>query len=416
MGDYYNTLYRLWSVMAFGAGTKLLADASEGHSSAEDMYIALTNCEGPSDAVKAAKDIPLKSAERLLDICIKSGINIVTCDDEDFPAGLKVLPDRPALLFYRGDISGLGKNLSIAVVGARKPSDYSRRVAAGIVSTLSRDGFDIVSGFAEGIDICAHITAIKQGAKTYAVLGCGIDVIYPKPNEKYKQYIIENGALISEYLPATSPMPVNFPHRNRIIAALSLGAAVIEAGAKSGSLNTASHCSEQGKPVFAVPPHDLYDSRYRGNVEIIRQGAVPLMSAKDIYSEYCLNIPHTIVENEELCKKLEALKARNSAAPEQSESAGTKPVKTRKPALSIPDSKAAEKPAEKPAKPIPEGDSREEKALLEALAGSDRPLRADELAEICEMEIGSVLTALTGMEIEGTVTTENGSVSLQPTR
>lgn len=401
--SYYNTLYRVWSVAAFGAGTKLLAETSAAGESAESMYISLKNGEGTPQAVKAAKDISLESAEKIIDFCDKKGINIVTKDEPLYPQRLRAIYTAPPVLFYKGDISGIDDRLSIAVVGARKPSEYSRRVTAGIVSTLSRHGFDIVSGFAEGIDICAHMTAVKNGARTYAVLGCGLDVFYPKPNEKYKGYVIENGALITEYLPSTSPYPANFPNRNRIIAALSMGIAVIEAGMKSGSLNTASHGIEQGKTIFAVPPADLFDRRYRGNVDIIRRGAVPLMGARDIYSEYCLNFPHTIVETDEIRTKLAALKNITAEAEKAEKAKAAEKEHKHAPEKTVQTAKAEHT--------LPPDISPAERAILSAMTKDTSPLRADEIAVMCGMDIGEVLTELTGMEISGLVKSESGAYS-----
>lgn len=394
--NYYNTLYRLWSVIALGAGSKLLWDITAQDDSAESIYMSLRDGNGPAAAVKAAKEIPLEIAEKMLDSCLVRGISVIAKEDEIYPERLKALYNAPPVLFVKGDISGIDDRLGIAVVGARKPSDYSRKVTAGLVTTLSRHGFDIISGFAEGIDICAHLTAVKNKARTYAVLGCGIDTIYPKANERYKDHIIANGAIISEFLPSASPYPTNFPCRNRIIAALSTGVAVIEAGAQSGSMSTANHGVEQGKTVFAVTPADLFDKRYRGNVELIRKGAVPLMGARDIYNEYCNDLPHTIVENDAIRAQLDTLReisaSAEGAAKSEQTADGEKPVKARK--------------------PIPQSDDPLQAAIIKALSESTSALRADEIARECGIDIGEILTALTDMEIDGTVVSENGAYSL----
>lgn len=397
--NYYNTLYRLWSVIALGAGTRLLWELTAQTGSAEELYMSLKDGNGPAGAVRAAKDIPLEIAEKMLDSCASRGINVIAKEDDIYPERLRSIGTAPPVLFVKGDISGIDERLGIAVVGARKPSDYSRKVTAGLVSTLSRHGFDIISGFAEGIDICAHLTAVKYGARTYAVLGCGIDTIYPKPNEKYKDLIIANGAMISEFLPSASPYPTNFPCRNRIIAALSAGVAVIEAGGKSGSLNTASHGAEQGKTVFAVTPADLFDSRYRGNVDLIRKGALPLMGARDIYNEYCLNLPHTIVENDAIREQLSTLREIKEAA-ESSEAEKKAPPE-----------KEAHEP-EPAKKQMPHSGDPLKNAIIKALWENTSALRADEIARDCDTDIGEILTALTDMEIEGIVMSENGAYTL----
>lgn len=420
MADYYNTLYRLWSVMALGAGTPLLIDTSEHYSDAENMYLALKNGEGPAAAIKAAKDITLDSAERMYELCQSKGISMTVPEDDDFPKRLKNIRHCPVMLFYKGDISGIDDRLSIAVVGTRKPDDYSRKVTSAIVNTLAPHEFDIVSGFAEGIDICAHISAIKNGLKTYAVLGCGVDAVYPRANEKYKPFIIENGAVISEHLPGTEPNHVHFRPRNRIISGLSMGTAVIQAGPTSGSLNTASHAADQGKPVFAVPPYDIFDDSYQGNKELLRQGAVVLMGARDIYSEYCLNLPHTIVVADAVREKLDRLSSAMDLAAEREKA--DRPKKTRR--IRKDSDNAVKKAAEEetsaeeiqaeeiPAAALPEDASDEERAVLAALMESCEPMSADEIAESCSLDIVTVLSALTEMEIEGAVTAAAGKFKI----
>lgn len=426
--DYYNILYRIWSVMAFGSGTALLNKVNELYPDPADMYIALTsgNPEGnaPAEAVRSAADVSLSSAEKIYAHCEKKGISLVTPEDKDYPVRLKGIFCPPPVLFYRGDISGMNDRLSIGVVGARKPSEYSLKVTAGIVRALSAAGFDIISGFAEGVDICAQMTAVKSGGRTFGVLGAGVDIDYPKPNRKYRDYIEQSGALISEYLPGTPAHSVNFPKRNRILAGLSMSVAVMEAGAKSGSLNSASHCSEQGKTVFAVAPSDLFDTRYRGNVELIRLGAVTLMGAKDIFSEYCTNIAHTIDEGSVLIKKLELLKA-------ETERLSAKTEKEQKAKVSISKKedggkrRAAAKKAELDVKPvlsenvdvkkpfvIEDAVDETGRRVLDAMISAGNALRADEIAQACEMDIGDVLMSLTELEISGIVSSINGAYNI----
>lgn len=415
-GGYYDIIYRIWSVMAFGQGTPLLEKLTTLFPDPKDMYYSLTTGEVPdnvpSAAVKCASEISLDAAEKIIGICDKKGISMVTPDEEDYPSSLKGIFCPPQVLFYKGDISGMNERLSIGVVGSRKPSEYSLKVTSGIVRMLAKSGFDIISGFAEGIDICAHLSAVKGGAKTFAVLGSGIDADYPKKNNMFRDIICENGALITEYLPGTPPHSINFPKRNRILAGLSMSVAVIEAGAQSGSLNSASHCSEQGKTVFAVSPADLFDPRYRGNVELIRHGAVTLMGARDIYSEYCTRLSHTIDESSSLAEKLDKLKAETTALSKATEEEKEKP----KPALK-PSVKKAEKHIEKTAPEnkeaiIPDDANENQKSILTAISAAQHPLRADEISLECSLDIGDVLTELTELEIMGSVTAVNGTYSI----
>lgn len=410
---YYSRLYRIWSVAAFGAGSRLLAELSERFDSGEELYCAFKDgAEGlPTEAVKAANDVTLSAAEKIMEFCSKKNIQIVTRDEELYPDRLRHIYAPPAVLFYRGDISGIDDRLSIGIVGARKASEYSLKVAAGIARVLGRQGFDIISGFAEGIDICAHTHAIESGAKTYAVLGAGIDYDYPKPNSKYRDAVIENGALITECVPGTFPAQPNFIKRNRILAGLSMSVAVIEAGERSGSLNSASHATSQGKTVFAVPPCDIFDPRYKGNTELIREGAVPLMGARDIFSEYCMNIPHTIVENESICEKIEALNRFCDDAFEAASRQQENDKKDKKHAKPKPEMPAETEPEDKPKMLSEEeieaaGSDDIQRKILTAINAA--PMRADDIAREISENIDDILTALTELEIMGTVTAEGG--------
>ncbi|MBQ5332064.1 MAG: DNA-processing protein DprA [Oscillospiraceae bacterium] len=421
-GAYYRRLYRLWTVITFGAASRTLCELYDRFENAESLYAAVTQDDSvrnslPSETVSAADSTALSAAERVMELCDKKNIKIVTFDEADFPESLKEIYNPPTVLFYRGDISGISDRLNIGVVGTRKPSDYSRKVAGAIVRTLARHGFDIISGFAEGIDICAHLECIKNGGRTFAVIGSGLDYPYPKNNIPYREVIEENGAVISEFLPGTQPYPSNFLQRNRILAGLSMGVAVIEAGVQSGSLNSAAHAVNQGKPVFAVPPHDLFDSRYRGNVTLIREGAVPLMGAGDIYGEYCINTPHIIVANENTAAQLERIRE----IAEKAAQAEKENVKSKSAAKKIPVRKAEDISENKSAEDIkPRTISPEElesysdpvqRNILTELSKC-ASMRADELSEVLCSDIDDILTALTELEIMGTLLSRNGNYSL----
>jgi DNA processing protein len=168
-------------------------------------------------------------------------------------------------------------------------------VANWICSDLARAGVVVVSGFAVGLDSAAHRGALLAGGRTVAVLGCGIDVDYPKDNASAKQYITKKGLLLTEFLPGTEPYPKNFPTRNRILSGISLGTLVIQAPERSGSLITASLALEQGRNVFCVPPADIFDKRYAGVVKYLRDGAIPVFSYLDIINEYYHSYAHKLL-------------------------------------------------------------------------------------------------------------------------
>ncbi|MDE6592767.1 MAG: DNA-processing protein DprA [Oscillospiraceae bacterium] len=450
--DYYPALYRLWSVIALGEGTAALYEAMDLFEDPTELFCGLSEPEGLTPEIRgrlspqllAAKKVSLGRAEAVFEECGKKGISIVPIDSELYPKRLLQLYHPPAVLFVKGDIRGIDDKLSISVVGARKASEYSLKITSAIVRTLAGHGFDIVSGFAEGVDICAHLTAVKSGTRTFAVLGTGLDVDYPKNNGRYRKFIEEHGAFISEYLPGTVGRPANFPQRNRILVALSLGTAVIEASAKSGSLNSASHGADQGKPVFAVPPRDLFDSRYYGNSELIRQGAVPLMGARDIYNEYCLGVSHTIDENELLRQEMEQLKRecgsfisgkKNGSAPEgkkirssvanarRLEKKINEAVKAEKllagsvsdnseniPSEENMSEKTAAKTTDDPGNfIIPEDLNEDQERIMSVLVKCGRPMRADEIAEVTGRNIDDVLEVITDLEIMGIIKSEGSN-------
>lgn len=419
-GAYYRRLYRLWAVIAFGPSSRTLSELYTRFDNAESLYAAVTQDDAvrnelPAEAVRSADSITLSSAERVIELCGKKGIKIVTADDDDFPERLREIYNPPTVLFYKGDISGIDNRLNIGIVGTRKPSDYSRKTASALVNTLTKHGFDIISGFAEGIDICAHLQCIQSGGRTYAVIGSGLDYPYPKPNIPYRELIEENGAVISEYLPGTQPFPPNFLQRNRILAGLSMGVAVIEAGEKSGSLNSAAHAVSQNKPVFAVPPCDLFDPRYKGNVRLIREGAVPLMGARDIYGEYSINPQHIIVANESTAAQLEKIRliAEGAARAEQESDKHTseKPIKKPEtPAESEPVTES--KPRQLTAEELESFSDPIQKNILIKLSEATSAMRGDELAEALETDIDDILTALTELEILGNVQSQSGNYTL----
>jgi DNA processing protein len=213
----------------------------------------------------------------------KAGVKIVPFTDSMYPARLRMIPDPPPLLYLKGEIRGEDQK-AVAVVGSRSTSDYGRRVARDLCRGLASLGFTVVSGMARGIDGTAHETSLNAGGRTIAVLGSGVDRVYPAEHDKLYHRIIDNGAVISEFPIGTRPLAFNFPARNRLISGLSLGVVVVEATEKSGSLITAALALEQGREVFAVPG-EVGASRSRGAHRLIRQGAKLVETVDDIMEE-----------------------------------------------------------------------------------------------------------------------------------
>ncbi len=210
-------------------------------------------------------------------------VRIMSIWDDDYPEMLRQIPQAPVILFVKGHLS-LQKPRSLAVVGTRRPSHYGRNVTGRLVSDLVDHGFQIVSGLARGIDTIAHQTVVDKHGQTIAVLGCGIDVVYPAENRALFRAIQDNGAIFSEYMMGTGPDAPNFPRRNRIISGLSAGTLVIEAGERSGALITANYALEQNREVFAVPGN-IYQAGSIGPNRLIQEGARLVTGIDDILSE-----------------------------------------------------------------------------------------------------------------------------------
>ena len=212
--------------------------------------------------------------------------NIICIDDDEYPQMLRETKGAPCLLFVRGDASAMLKP-SIAVVGSRNASraacDFTKRLSAD----LAESGFNVVSGFASGIDVNAHLGAISKGVTT-AVMGCGVNHFFPEANRKHLDKVIENGCVVTEFLSNCHPAKMNFPRRNRIISGLSYGVIVAEASSRSGSLITARLAGEQGRDVYAVPTFP--DNRNNATNALLKDGATLIESYFDVIEELKYNI------------------------------------------------------------------------------------------------------------------------------
>lgn len=240
--------------------------------------------------------------EKELEKFTKAGIGFVTVDEKEYPARLRDIPDSPPFLFYKGELPGKDKP-AVAMVGSRKCSIYGREMCLKFSEIMAAAGIEIISGMAAGVDGFAHRGAIKAGGKTYAVLGCGVDVCYPAMNrdifdalsgktdkgifaEEDKKSGDEKkyGGIISEYYPGDKALPYNFPQRNRIISGLCDILLVVEAGKKSGTFITVDHALEQGREIFAIPGR-IGDTVSDGCNSLIKNGAMMATEPDDIIEE-----------------------------------------------------------------------------------------------------------------------------------
>lgn len=248
-----------------------------------------------------------------LELAHKHGVSVVTTADKEFPENLKYFSDAPPLLYVKGGFETRDQK-AVAIVGSRDPSPYGRNVAGNLALELGKSGLTIVSGMARGIDTSAHLGALAAPARTIAVLGCGVDIPYPRENQKLRDRIADQGVVISEYPMGTQPAAGLFPSRNRIITGLSLGVVAVEARTDSGVFSSVRWAADQGRDVFAVPG-PVNSATSQGTNRLIKQGAKLVSNARDILEE--LNL------DQRTFRKIQGIKLEKAAsAPKLDESEG----------------------------------------------------------------------------------------------
>lgn len=238
--------------------------------------------------------LSLREARTQLDLdrCLAqveaAGVSLLTWNSTNYPACLREIPNSPPVLYQQGNLL-VEDRLGVAVVGTRRLTSYGRSVTRDLVLGLVQNGVTIVSGLARGIDAVAHKTALDAGGRTIAVLGSGLDCVYPAENRPLAQQIIQQGVLLSEYGLGVQPEAKNFPPRNRIITGLSLGVIVVEAGEESGALISAQFALEQNREVFAVPGN-INSPVSKGTNRLIQQGAKLVTGIDDVLEELSLRV------------------------------------------------------------------------------------------------------------------------------
>ena len=243
--------------------------------------------------VTALLDKNTDSAVNIIKVCQRKNIGILPYDNELFPSRLRTIKNPPVLLYYKGILPDFDKEVCIGTVGTRTPSPYGCRCAYEISFDLALSGAYVISGMAFGIDSVCHKAALDAGGKTVAVLGCGVDKIYPKENYELYNRLCVSGTLISEYPPETSATRYSFPQRNRIICGLSLGTLVVEAQIKSGAMITAQKVKKQNRDLFAIPGR-IGEYNSLGPNSLIQSGAIAVNDANDILREYEFLYPEKI--------------------------------------------------------------------------------------------------------------------------
>ncbi|MHB1366606.1 MAG: DNA-processing protein DprA [Eubacteriales bacterium] len=235
----------------------------------------------------------LDEAKSIKEYCMLNNIGLLTPDNEYYPERLRKIKDKPVLLYYRGILPDFNNRLCITTVGTRRMTDYGKQSAYTITYDLSKCGAVIISGMALGVDGMCHRAAIDAGGQTVAVLGCGINRVYPPEHDSLMNEIIAHGAVITEFKPSTPPAGFNFPLRNRIMSGLSQGTFIIEADKKSGAMITARTAIFQGRDIFALPGK-VGEMNSSGTNSLIQQGAKMVTTAIDILDVYAGLYPLTI--------------------------------------------------------------------------------------------------------------------------
>ncbi len=237
------------------------------------------------ELIAVLSDKNMTNAERILDYCERENVGILTPDSKFYPSPLTRITGRPPVIYYKGRLPDFTAHPTIGVVGTRDVTPYGSSAAYTIAHDLASAKAIVVSGLALGSDTAAHRGALDAGGHTVAFLGCGIDVVYPKANEKLMQEMIARGTVMTDYPPASRPEGWHFPIRNRLISGISHGVLVVEASEKSGALITASHALKQGKLLYAVPGK-VGELASVGTNRLIRDGAKMVTSANDILSDF----------------------------------------------------------------------------------------------------------------------------------
>lgn len=402
-------IYWVWLTMIFGPGSSRIWKVMNTYRDVRTAYEQLCSGAGygelSSRMQRNLKNVRLEDAERLIERCGEKGVSLICYSDEDYPVVLRYITNPPAVLYYMGDIGCLRAEHSVSAVGARKSGEYTLSVTQAICRQLAENGVLIVSGFALGVDIAAHIAAAGAGFPTACVLGCGLDINYPKENNIYRSVILESGGvMITEYPLGTTAFAPNFPKRNRILSALGDALIVFEATLKSGSLVTAQLASEQGREIFCLPPRDVFSDNYAGNISLLRNGAIPLYDAQDIMDFFgIVKMPEREekeVHISSFAEEMDLPAGKRSAKKAEGNSRGADKNKA--------ENKPGNKEQSSASAELPEGLSDTQRSIAELLRGG--AVHADEIAVRLGMEQTELMTELTVMEISGTVRQKAGKM------
>lgn len=372
-------------------------------ASPEEIYYAdreaYAQVEGLSNP-KPLEDKDLIQAEQILNDCYRGAVHILTYQDAGYPNCLKNIDDPPLVLYYQGTIPAVDTEPAIAVVGTRKASAYGLVQAKHMGFQLARYGVIIISGGADGIDTMALRGALSAGRPVIAVLGGGVDVVYPAVNRSLFQDIKAHGCLISEYPPGTPPLPGHFPVRNRILSGLAMGVLVVEAPKKSGALITAHRALEQGRDVFAVPAN-VGNPVSEGNLQLLKEGAILATEPWDILREYVHVYPE-LSRSQPVTIPMSLSPEEAAFAREKSPRGAARIAAPKAQPTADSDKKDVDKPENKAyidVQEILDQLSPDEKAIVLLLREKD--LHIDDIIEQSQLPAGRVLASVTLLEVKG---------------
>ena len=390
--------YWLWLASLKGVPNQIKLSLLDYFGTPERIFMADSGeyllVDGMTRAVaELLENKSLREADRILGECERLGLRVLTLHDAEYPDRLRNIYDAPILLYVKGRLPLFDDEVAIAMVGARKASDYALRMSEQIAYQLASHGAVVVSGLAAGGDAAAHRGALRANGFTAAVIGGGHDVVYPYENRFLYEDLAVRGVILSEYPPGTHHDGKHFPVRNRIISGLSLGVVVTEAAERSGTLITANRALDQGRDVFAIPGR-IDEAGCVGSNRLLRDGAMVVIEGWDVLMHYASRYPHKLRARgaQEAVRFGEHEQRDGSAAPQkEAEPKEKKTVKNELPELKL------------------DGDhglNNDQIRILKALEG--RTLQVDDIIDETQIPTRQVLSALTVLEIEGFVTQSSG--------
>ncbi|MBE6832004.1 DNA-processing protein DprA [Faecalispora sporosphaeroides] len=359
-----------------------------------------------------------RDAQRIADRCEKSGIRLLTPEEEGYPRSLWEIANPPCVLYVKGQLPAVDEMPAIAVVGTRDATISGKKIAFSLSYQLARAGAVVISGGARGIDTAAHRGALQARGKTVCVLGCGLEHPYLMENAGLRDWIAESGAVISEYPPDSPASRAAFPIRNRIISGLSCGVLVVEAAAKSGSLITADLALEQGRDVFAVPC-GIDNPVSRGVNTLIKNGAVPVGGAAELLEQYLdrfpgkirmsgkenPDAPFAVIPERRPAQAVQPAAAKRKAPQKQKATAFSELISEDIPGLfsGLPGGAVAAAPSKsQPKQPLTAADASEDAVLLDSLLTAEA-VHLAVLGRQSGLAPQRVLAALTELELLGRV-------------